>query len=94
MIIKFSTETGSEYEYDTSTPHLVRRVRGVRRPTEGQAQDGEWYQCDAVTALGGGKIEIGSRAIIWWGANRYAFLDGLSPTTITSNVTSIAVQKP
>lgn len=89
MIVKFLTRSGSEYEYDSSTPRLVRRVKGARAPTARQQQDGEWYQCQGVTNIYGGELQVGFPAVIWWGEHRYAFVDGANATTVTSSVTEI-----
>lgn len=89
MIVKFLTESGSEYEYDNAGPRLVRRVRGVRKPTPRQQQDGDWYECDGVSAWDGGPIRVGAPALIWWGNRRYAFIEGGYPSTLTSAVTEI-----
>lgn len=83
-MIRFTTETGSVYEFEPCAVDgaRIRRVAGQHQPT---ARVGEgWRRCVGVEAL-----EIGESALINWGEHVPPPSKGGIPMTLTSRVLSI-----
>ena len=86
MTIKFLTETGSLYEYDSANAR-IRRLFGKTPPTPRMGVDEEWKP--GVLAK---DPAVGESAVIRWGddvAPLIAGMDSALKTTITSTVVEI-----
>jgi|HubBroStandDraft_2_1064218.scaffolds.fasta_scaffold150007_3 hypothetical protein len=60
-MIRFETETGSQYELDEEGMRL-RRLSGKHAPTANQRQDEEWREYQSIAEL-----SIGNSPLVVWG---------------------------
>lgn len=58
--MKFTTETGSVYEFDLENKR-VRRLVGIKDPTPRQGTDGEWKEFEWAT-----DPRVGQQVLICW----------------------------
>lgn len=82
--MKFTTYSGSIYQVDDANKR-IRRMHGVKPPTERQGND--WKTYASISA-----IEVGKPVLIVWGSDTPLLPDSPKdaiPTTMTNTVKSI-----
>ena len=86
-MLKFTTETGSQYEVDEERSR-IRRTSGSNSPTVHMGKDGKWKKYQSISSIQTKKsssIVKGHPVMILWGVTG----DGVVQTTITSVVKGV-----
>ena len=81
-MIKFTTESGSQYELDEARLQ-IRRLSGSMSPTERQGSDGEWKSYALIYE----SPEIGKHVLIVWRVTE----EGIWQSTRTSPIVALEV---